>query len=175
MSARTAAATPGYWTLTATSRPSMQPRAVHLADRGGGDRLLVELVEHVAQALLELLLDHLAHVLEGDRGRRVAQRGQLALELLAVLLGHEPDVEERHHLPDLHRGALHRAQRVDDLLGGLDVAALERHLPALSVRATLAARVPAWRIAWPAASPPILAVRPTREVGILSLATAPRI
>ena len=43
MSARTAAATPGYWTLTATSRPSCSSRAVDLADRGGRDRLLVEL------------------------------------------------------------------------------------------------------------------------------------
>ena len=42
MSARTAWATPGYWTLTATSRPSCSSRAVDLADRGGGDRLLVE-------------------------------------------------------------------------------------------------------------------------------------
>ena len=40
-----------------------------------------------------------------------------------------------------------------------------------SLRATLAAWVPACRIAWPAARPPIFAVRPTREVGILSLAT----
>ena len=42
MSARTACATPGYCTLTATSRPSCRRRAVDLADRGGGDRLLLE-------------------------------------------------------------------------------------------------------------------------------------
>src|SRR5579864_1781158 len=41
------------------------------------------------------------------------------------------------------------------------------------VRATLPTWVPASRIACPAASPPILAVRPTREVGILSFATEP--
>jgi hypothetical protein len=34
----------------------------------------------------------------------------------------------------------------------------------------LATRVPAWRIAWPAASPPTRAVRRAREVGILSFA-----
>src|SRR5260370_9400854 len=43
-------------------------------------------------------------------------------------------------------------------------------LPSL-VRATLVTWVPAWRTAWPAASRPTLAVRPTREVGIRSLAT----
>ena len=102
----------------------VQPGAVHLADRGGRDRLLVELVEHLLERVVELLLDHLAHVLEGDRRRRVAQRRQLALELLAVLLGNQADVEERQHLPDLHGGALHRPQRGHDLLGGLDLAAL---------------------------------------------------
>ena len=80
--------------------------------------------------------------------RRVAQRRELALELLAVLLGHHADVEERQHLPDLHRGALHRPERGDDLLGRLDLAALERDLaPLRGCASTLAARVPAWRIA----------------------------
>ena len=86
MSARTAAATPGYWTLTATSAPVGQPRAVDLPDRGGGDRLLVELHEDLAQRRLELGLDHLAHVGEAHLRRGVAQRAELALELLAVLL-----------------------------------------------------------------------------------------
>ena len=54
MSARTAAATPGYWTLTATIAPVVQARAVDLADRGGRDRLLVELGEGLAQRLVEL-------------------------------------------------------------------------------------------------------------------------
>ena len=127
--------------------PVQQPRAVDLADRGRGDRLLVELFEHVRQALAELLLDHLAHVLEGDRRRRVAQRRELVLELLAVLLGNQPDVEERQHLPDLHRGALHRPERGDDLLGRLDVAALERRLAPLGAARDVGRRVPAWRIA----------------------------
>ena len=131
MSARTAAATPGYWTLTATSRPSSQPRPVYLADRGRRDRLLVELLEHLLERVVELRLDHLAHVLEGDRRRGVSQLRELLLELLPVLLRNEPDVEERHHLADLHRGALHRSQRGHDLLGGLDVAALERLLAVL--------------------------------------------
>ena len=69
--------------------------------------------------------------MEAHLRRRVAQLAELALELLAVLLGDEPDVEEAHHLPELHRRALHRPQRGDDLLGRLEVAALERGLLAL--------------------------------------------
>ena len=104
----------------------VQLRAVDLADRGGGDRLLVELGERLLQRLAHLLLDHLAHVLEGHLRRGVAQLGELLLELLAVVLGHQADVEEREHLAELHRGALHRAEHLHDLLGGLDVALLER-------------------------------------------------
>src|SRR4051794_10124574 len=44
-----------------------------------------------------------------------------------------------------------------------------------SLRATFAARVPAWRAACPAASPPSFAVRRRREVGILSFAIGPRV
>src|SRR5215210_345545 len=111
----------------------VQARAVDLADRGGGDRRLVELGERVAELLAELGLHDLAHVGEAHLRRGVAQLAQLALELLPVLLGDEADVEERHHLAELHRGALHRPERRDDLLGGLDVAALERLLLALLV------------------------------------------
>ena len=108
-----------------------QPRPVDLADRGRGDRLLVELVEHVLQRLAELVLDHLSHLLERDRRGGVAERGELTLELLAVLLGDEPDVEEGHHLPDLHRRALHRPECGHDLLRGLDVAPFERSVAPL--------------------------------------------
>ena len=104
----------------------VQLGAVDLPDRGGGDRLGVEGRELLVDRDLQLVLDHLAHVVEAHLGRGVAQLAQLALELLAVLLGHQADVQERHHLTQLHRRALHRAQRADDLLGGLDVAALQR-------------------------------------------------
>ena len=51
MSDSSASATPGYWILTATSRPSMQLRAVDLADRGGGERLGLELGEVLVDRL----------------------------------------------------------------------------------------------------------------------------
>ena len=88
-----------------------------------------------------------------------------------MLLGHEPDVEEAHHLPELHRRALHRPERGDDLLGGLEVAALERGADRpSSERARFVACVPSWRAAWPAARLDTFAVRAIREVGIWSLA-----
>ncbi len=115
--------------------PVREPRAIHLADRGGGDRFLVELVEHVLDAFLELLLDHLAHVLEGDRRRGITQRCELALKLGPVLLGHEADVDERHHLSELHCRALHLSERLDDLLRRFDVTPLEGGLaPRLGAR-----------------------------------------
>ena len=42
-----------------------------------------------------------------------------------------PEVDEREHLAELHRGALHPAEHRDDLLGRLDLAALERRLRTL--------------------------------------------
>jgi hypothetical protein len=104
----------------------VQLGAVDLADRCGRDRGLVEVGEDRAELLAVLALDHLAHVLERDVRRGVAERGELGLELLAVLLGHEADVQEAQHLADLHRRALHRPERGDDLLGGLELARAHR-------------------------------------------------
>ena len=132
MSARTASATRGYWTLTATSRPSSRSVArytwpIDAAAIGS----LVEVGEHRAEPLAELGLDDLAHVVEADVGRGVAQLAELALELLAVLLRHHAGVDHRQHLADLHCRALHRPEHGDDLLRGLDVALVERGLAAL--------------------------------------------
>ena len=49
--------------------------------------------------------------------------------------GTRPTSRKRHHLAELHRRALHRPERGDDLLGGLDVARLERGSLALLARA----------------------------------------
>src|SRR4029078_13569253 len=123
MSARTAAPTPGCGSFTAAPpgrpaagvldlhgdvAPVLEPRAVDLPDRGRGARDLVEGLEDVLDLLAVLLLDDLLHVLEGDLRRGVAELGELGLELLAVLGRDEADVEERHHLAELHRRALHR-------------------------------------------------------------------
>ena len=117
-SARIAESMPGYWIFTATSRPSCSDAAVHLADRRGRERLRLDPLEQLLVGLVVLLLEHPAHLLPGHRGGRGAQRRQLLLVQLAVLLGQVVGVDERGELPHLHRGALHRAERVDQALGG---------------------------------------------------------
>ena len=98
---------------------------VDLADRGGGDRLLVELGERVLQRLAEVVLDDLPHVLEGDaRGHRL-QLGELGLELLAVGLGDRADVDHAERLADLHGRALHRPEHGDDAVRRLEVLAAD--------------------------------------------------
>ena len=131
-SERTAAATPGYCTLTATSL-ALVARAVDLADRGGGDRHGSKDSKTSSSVSPYSCSRTFFMSLKRDLRRGVAQLGQLGLELLAELLGHQADVEERHDLAELHRRALHRPQRGDDLLGRLDLAAGHRVLRGLLV------------------------------------------
>ena len=72
---------PGRSTLTATSRPSRVDGEVHLGDRGGGDRLLVEAAEQRFERLAELLFDGRAHLVEGEGRQPVlqARRGRAAM------------------------------------------------------------------------------------------------
>ena len=98
--------------------PVVQHAAVHLADRGGRERLGLDPLEQLLVGLVVLLLEHLAHLLPRHRGRRGAQRRQLLLVQLAVLVGQVVGVDERRELAHLHRRALHRAERVDEPLGG---------------------------------------------------------
>ena len=61
---------PGYWILTATARPSCERRAVDLADRGGRERVLLDVVEQLVERFAEvLLLEHLPHLLPRHGGR----------------------------------------------------------------------------------------------------------
>ena len=119
--------------------------------------------------LAVLALDDLLHVLEGDLRRGVAQLGELGLELLAVLLGHEADVEERHDLAELHRRALHRPQRGDDLLGGLELARSSAASRLLLVGARDVRRARAELLGrLRGGEAPTFAERLSREVGIAS-------
>ncbi len=93
-------------------------RAVDLADRCRRDRVLVEIGECVGQRPAQILLDDLAHVLERDLLAGGLKDRQTLLELLAKLWVDKPDVDDRERLTDLHRRALHRAQNLDDLVGG---------------------------------------------------------
>ena len=119
---------PGVLDLDRDVAAVVEASPVDLADRGGGDRHRVEGLEDLVERVVVLLLEDLLHVLEGDLGRRIAQLGELGLELLAELLGDQADVEEGHHLAELHGRALHRPQGGDDLLGGLELALGQRLL-----------------------------------------------
>ena len=131
-SASSASAMPGYWILTATLAAVEQLGAVHLADRGGGEGLLLELGEELGERLaVVLLLEHLLDLLPGHRRRVGAQLGELLLVDLAVLVGDELGVDEGGELAELHRRALHLAQRADHLQRGLQVALLEPLFAAL--------------------------------------------
>ena len=117
-SVSTASAMPGYCTLTATSRPSCVLRPVDLADRRRGEGLVGELGEVVGDLPAQVLLDDLADRPGVDRRDVVAQGGQALLEGLALALGHDVPVDRREHLADLHGGALHLPELLDELVGG---------------------------------------------------------
>ena len=109
----------------------VKPRPIDLADRGRGHRVLAELREHVAQPLAEVVLDDLPHLGEGDPRGGVAQLGELRLHPLLELGREGAGVDERGHLADLHRRALHLAEHVEDLLGRLHLAARRGGVPRL--------------------------------------------
>ncbi len=90
-------------------------RAVHLADRGGREGLLLELGEGVGERRAELGAQQLLDLAERERRDVVAQRGERLLELLALGLRDRREVDRREHLADLHGGAAHRAELLDEL------------------------------------------------------------
>ena len=90
-------------------------RAVHLADRGGGERLVLELREVLAQRPAELDSHELLELRPRQRRHVVAQRRERALELLALGLGDGGELDGREDLADLHRGAPHAPELLHEL------------------------------------------------------------
>ena len=91
--------------------PVVEDAAVHLPDRGGGNRLRLELLDRVAPAgefRVELALHHA----ERDRRRLPLQRGEHAGHF-----GREQRVLQAQHLADFHRRALQLAELAHDALG----------------------------------------------------------
>ena len=74
----------------------------------------------------------------GERERRdvVAERGERALELLALALGDRREVDGGEHLPDLHRRAAHAAELLDQLTGERGGALAAGHLGRAPVQRT---------------------------------------
>jgi hypothetical protein len=84
---------------------------VDLADRGGRERLGLEAreeLQRVAELLGELIFDHL----EREARRLLLERPEDRRDL-----GREQRVLEAEHLPHLHRGPLHLAERRDEPTG----------------------------------------------------------
>ena len=114
----------------------LEHRPVDLPDRRGGDRLLVEVGERLAQRRLEVLFDHLLDRRERDRLGVMLETREDLLELGADLLRHQSEVDGGQRLADLHRGAPHAPEHLDERLRGLELLARGRR-PA-GVRATAA-------------------------------------
>ena len=93
--------------------PVASDRAVHLADRGGGDRQRVPLGEDLVRRRPELGPDD-------ARGELRRHRRHAVLQPAEHPAGgrREPVVHVAGELPELHQHALHRAERVGDVLGG---------------------------------------------------------
>ena len=116
-SVSTASAMPGYWTLTATLAPVVRDRAVDLADRRGGERLLLELREGVVERRPSSSSISVSTRSNGSGGTSSRSEASVCLELLALGLGDRREVDGREHLPDLHRRAAHLAELLDELAG----------------------------------------------------------
>ena len=116
-SARIASPTPGYWTLTTTSRPSGRWAAwTWPIDAAAIGRSPIQ-ANTSSTGRLELALEDVAHGLERHRRRVGLQRPDDLLVRRPVLLGDGAGVEERQELADLHGHALHVAEHGDVALG----------------------------------------------------------
>ena len=140
----------------------LQPRAVDLPDRRGSHGLLVELVEHVAEPLAQVVLDHLRACGSNDtRGAESRSSASFAWMRSWNSGGKRARVDERGHLADLHRRALHLAEHVEDLLRRLHLAA-RRGGVAAPRRPSGPGWPPSWRSPAPSGRP--RAGRPWRPV-----------
>src|SRR5437016_4450138 len=96
----------------------MEPRLVDLADRGRGERGLVEARERFAQRTPEVALEDLFHASEGEGIRPVVEAPEDAADDRAVLLRHELG-RGRHELSCLEGEALEVREDAEGLLRDL--------------------------------------------------------
>jgi hypothetical protein len=93
---------------------------VDLADGCGGHRLGGELEEGPFRRLAELGLNDVGDEVGGHRRGALLKPPERLLVHLGQVLGHD-----REHLAELHDGALQPAEKLEDLLGGVDVELVE--------------------------------------------------
>jgi hypothetical protein len=109
--------------------PVVGHRPVHLPDRRGGDRLGVPAGERTVRRQAEFLGDHARGQFRAHRRDAVLQSGQGAPDG-----GGQAIVHVAGHLAQLHQYALHGAQGVRDVLGGLQGKIVAQLLPVLAGR-----------------------------------------
>ena len=123
MSAWIASAIPGYWTLTATSRPSrsvarctwpIEAEAIGCSPKSAN--VSARLPPRSSSTTLRIALN------ETGLGLLLERREDL-LELRPDLLGHEPEVDGRERLADLHRRPAHAAEQLQQRLRGAQLLA----------------------------------------------------
>ena len=111
----------GYWTFTATRSPLVQARAVHLGDRGGAERLALEVREQHRERRAELGFDRGAHLREGQGRHLVAQRRERRGHR-----GGQQVVAVRGELAGLHEGTLEIPEGCGQPRGGASLPAWRR-------------------------------------------------
>ena len=150
---------PGYCTLTATSRPSLQrPRCtwpMEAAAAGTGSSS----TSCSLPVRSELALEDGAHGHRRHRRRGVLQPGQLLAVGPGQLVG-QRRLEDRHRLAELHRAALEVTQGAEQLLGGALLDLGEHRLGGGATDPLAQAPAPCGRRT-PGAAPPACAVRAT--------------
>jgi hypothetical protein len=103
-------------------------RAMHLADRRRGQWFLVEAREGALERFAQLALGDVAQEREVHGRRRRLERLQRCAVLRRHRVGHE-----RHHLAELHHGALHLAHRAGHRdRGGFATLLIESCAPRLA-------------------------------------------
>jgi len=101
--------------------PVRERRAVHLADRRGRDRLLVEVEEEACDRVAELGFDHLRRVGIRERAHVVLERAQLGDDV-----GRDDVGARREQLPELHEGRAELLEHLPEMLAARGHAVLRR-------------------------------------------------
>jgi hypothetical protein len=100
----------------------MEAGTINLSDRRRGCSIWIELGKQVLDSVAEVVLDHLAHLFEGDLRRMSSELTQLGLKLLLFIGRQAPQIPDRSHLSDLHGRAFHLPEHLDDVAGGLEAS-----------------------------------------------------
>jgi hypothetical protein len=113
-SVSTASATPGYWTFTATSSPSIVVArwtcpidAAANARSSNSEKTRLTGPPNSSQPL---------ELRERNRRDVVAEFSKLCLQRVALVLGKAVELDHREHLPDLHRRPPHPSELLDELV-----------------------------------------------------------